>query len=255
MRDLAADISGDETDYGSGQAVTNDIPLQPFDVVIVPKTTIASISDALNAYVYDVLPMLRNISLGFNYPIGTTKIEQDTTVTNQTSDTHRPGRGSGIKVNDMRIGMFLGSVGSDSGGPERYETELVRHLAAIDKTNEYELLTLFQKGPERLVQQENFRVRALTPSARSVSTLTTLPLWDGTRTCRGVACDLCPSALFAGTLFVHARMLQHDRAPRAVSNRCTAAPDCAHPAGYRQIREDRVLYQSIFGRLCVNGTV
>jgi glycosyltransferase involved in cell wall biosynthesis len=76
----------------------------------------------------------------------------------------------------MKIGMFLGSVGSDSGGPERYETELVKHLAAIDQNNEYELLTLFQKGPERLIQQENFTARALTPGVRPVSMLTSLPL-------------------------------------------------------------------------------
>lgn len=75
----------------------------------------------------------------------------------------------------MKIGMFLGSVGSDSGGPERYETELVRNLAAIDRHNEYEVLTLFPRGPERLVAQENFRYRALTPSIRPVSMLTTLP--------------------------------------------------------------------------------
>lgn len=75
----------------------------------------------------------------------------------------------------MKIGMFLGSVGADSGGPERYETELVKHLAAIDTSNEYELLTLFPKGPERLVQQENFTAKALTPSIRPVSMLATLP--------------------------------------------------------------------------------
>ncbi|MEZ5567196.1 MAG: polysaccharide biosynthesis/export family protein [Halioglobus sp.] len=87
VRDLAADIDGDETSSGSGQAKTNDILLRPFDVIIVPKTAIASVSDALNAYVYDVLPMLRNISLGFNYQLGTTKIKQDTRVTNQTIDS------------------------------------------------------------------------------------------------------------------------------------------------------------------------
>ena len=76
----------------------------------------------------------------------------------------------------MKIGMFLGSVGSDSGGPERYETELVKHLAAIDKSNEYELLTLFQKGPERLVKQDNFSAQALSPAIRPVSMLTSLPL-------------------------------------------------------------------------------
>lgn len=87
VRDLMADIDGDETSSGSGQAKTNDILLRPFDVVIVPKTAIASVSDALNAYVYDVLPMLRNISLGFNYQLGTTKIKQDTRVTNQTVES------------------------------------------------------------------------------------------------------------------------------------------------------------------------
>ena len=76
----------------------------------------------------------------------------------------------------MKIGMFLGSVGSNSGGPERYELELVKNLAAIDQTNEYELLTLFQTGSERLADQENFSVRALAPAIRPVSMLTSLPL-------------------------------------------------------------------------------
>ncbi len=75
----------------------------------------------------------------------------------------------------MKIGMFLASVGSDSGGPERYETELVKNLAAIDKHNEYEMLTLFPKAPERLVKQENFRCEVLTPQNRTVSMLTSLP--------------------------------------------------------------------------------
>ncbi len=76
----------------------------------------------------------------------------------------------------MKIGMFLGSVGSDSGGPERYEIELVKHLAEIDKHNDYHLLTLFEKGPERLVQQENINAQVLTPGIRPVSMLTSLPL-------------------------------------------------------------------------------
>jgi len=75
----------------------------------------------------------------------------------------------------MKIGMFLGSVGSDSGGPERHEIELVKNLAAIDKRNEYNILCLFNQGPERLVQQENFSVSSLTPDMRIVSMLTSLP--------------------------------------------------------------------------------
>lgn len=75
----------------------------------------------------------------------------------------------------MKIGLFLGSVGSNSGGPERYESELVKHLAQIDKKNEYQLLCLFKDGPRRLVQQSNFKTERLGPSVRAVSMLTSLP--------------------------------------------------------------------------------
>ncbi len=77
VRDLQADISGDEA---SGLAMTNDILLRPFDVVIVPKTMISGVSDVLDAYIYDLLPMLRNSSIGFNYQIGTMRVKQDTQV-------------------------------------------------------------------------------------------------------------------------------------------------------------------------------
>lgn len=80
VRDLAADIDGDEVDGESGVVTTNDILLRPFDVVIVPKTAIAGVADVLDAYVYDLLPMLRNSSIGFNYQIGTMEVEQDTKV-------------------------------------------------------------------------------------------------------------------------------------------------------------------------------
>ena len=75
----------------------------------------------------------------------------------------------------MKIGLFLGSVGSDSGGPERYDIELVKNLAAIDQDNEYRGLCLFEKGPERLVSQDNFDYRVLKPGARVASMLTSLP--------------------------------------------------------------------------------
>ncbi len=87
VRDLEADLKGDDASDGSGVAATNDILLRPFDMVIVPKTAIAGVSDALNAYVYDVLPMLRNVSIGFNYPLGTMRIEQDTRVETIRPDT------------------------------------------------------------------------------------------------------------------------------------------------------------------------
>jgi polysaccharide biosynthesis/export protein len=80
VRNLLADIDGQETSPNSGEIITNDILLRPFDVVIVPKTAIAGVADTLNAYLYDLLPMLKNSSIGFNYQIGTMKINQDTKV-------------------------------------------------------------------------------------------------------------------------------------------------------------------------------
>jgi len=76
-----------------------------------------------------------------------------------------------------RIGLFLGSAGSNSGGPERYETELLRSIAAIDKENQYEIFCLFREGPAKIgVVQDNFRYHTLWPSFRPVSMVTSLPL-------------------------------------------------------------------------------
>lgn len=75
-----------------------------------------------------------------------------------------------------RIGLFIGSAGSNSGGPERYETELLRSIAAIDKENQYEIFCLFKSGPAKIaVVQDNFRYHTLWPSYRAVSMLTSLP--------------------------------------------------------------------------------
>lgn len=80
----------------------------------------------------------------------------------------------------MRIGLFLASAGSSSGGPERYEVELVRGLAARDTRNEYRLFCLFRGGPERIgVDAPNVRYEVLSPQVRVVSMLSSLPwkLW------------------------------------------------------------------------------
>lgn len=75
------------------------------------------------------------------------------------------------------IGLFVGSAGSASGGPERYETELLRAVAAMDKDNLYEIFCLFEGGPSTIgVVQDNFRYHTLWPSNRVVSMLTTLPV-------------------------------------------------------------------------------
>ena len=78
VRNLAADISGQASASSDNRAVTNDLVLRPFDIIIVPKTGIAKVSDALNAYLFDLFPMIRNSSIGFNYQIGTMRINQKT---------------------------------------------------------------------------------------------------------------------------------------------------------------------------------
>lgn len=80
---MAANPNSSDTGGNTSNPVTNDILLQPFDVVIVPKTTITSVKDFLDQYIYDLLPPLRNSSIGFTYlkNVGTQKIEQDTKTT------------------------------------------------------------------------------------------------------------------------------------------------------------------------------
>lgn len=46
-----------------------DILLRPFDIVIVPKTRIAEVAKAIDQYVYQILPGLRNTSMNFVYNI------------------------------------------------------------------------------------------------------------------------------------------------------------------------------------------
>lgn len=59
-RDLLADMK---------EGRTNDIYLQPSDVVIVPKTGIAEVAAFLDQYLYQILPPLRNSSFAFIYDI------------------------------------------------------------------------------------------------------------------------------------------------------------------------------------------
>src|SRR6516162_6540988 len=76
-----------------------------------------------------------------------------------------------------RIGMFLGSVGSNSGGPERYERELVRNMAALDHESAFEVICLNRAGPGRIsVAQANFAFHTLWPANRVVSMITSLPI-------------------------------------------------------------------------------
>ncbi len=74
IRDLTTDwVDGDET-IDSGGIMTSfagDFQLHPYDVVIVPKSTIAHVKDYLDQYLYDLVPALRNSSLSFVYELKT----------------------------------------------------------------------------------------------------------------------------------------------------------------------------------------
>jgi glycosyltransferase involved in cell wall biosynthesis len=76
----------------------------------------------------------------------------------------------------MKFALFLGNTGHDSGGPEVYETELVRALAKLETREEFHLLCLFPKAPEIIgVEQENFTYHLLRPQSRVISMSLTLP--------------------------------------------------------------------------------
>ena len=46
-----------------------DVALQPFDIVLLPKSDIAVLGDKLNQYLYNILPPLKNSSFGFVYDL------------------------------------------------------------------------------------------------------------------------------------------------------------------------------------------
>jgi protein involved in polysaccharide export with SLBB domain len=49
------------------RAPDQDVVLQPFDVVLLPKSDQASLADRLNQYVFNLFPPLKNSSFGFSY--------------------------------------------------------------------------------------------------------------------------------------------------------------------------------------------
>lgn len=76
----------------------------------------------------------------------------------------------------MKFALFLGNTGHDSGGPEIYETELVRALARIDKYHEFHLMCLFANAPNIIgLNQENFVYHVLRPQIRALSMTAILP--------------------------------------------------------------------------------
>ena len=77
----------------------------------------------------------------------------------------------------MRIGMFVLMAGRQAGGPETYEVELIRALAAIDRRNEYVVYcTTSAAIPAIGVKQDNVSYRVLGPGPRVLSVAAQLPV-------------------------------------------------------------------------------
>lgn len=103
----------------------------------------------------------------------------------------------------MKFALFLGNAGHDSGGPEVYETELVRAFARLDPEHEFHLMCLFPNAPDVIaVDQSNFVYHRLPPDVRAISMTATLPL-----KLSRIAPDLVHSTFMAGPLMLHRHVL------------------------------------------------
>jgi glycosyltransferase involved in cell wall biosynthesis len=83
----------------------------------------------------------------------------------------------------MRVALFFANVGRGGGGPEVYEMNLIRSLAAVDTSTDYHVFCLDHRGPLKCdVSQENIHFHVLRPRLRVLSMLATLPV--ALRQCR-----------------------------------------------------------------------
>lgn len=46
---------------------TNDLTLRPFDIILVPKTSVAKVYDFLDQYLYQLVPLSRNMNFTYFY--------------------------------------------------------------------------------------------------------------------------------------------------------------------------------------------
>jgi glycosyltransferase involved in cell wall biosynthesis len=80
----------------------------------------------------------------------------------------------------LRIGIFVTMVGRRAAGPETYEVNLVRSLAAMDRKNEYHVFCLSRMAADSFeLHQDNVKYHVLRPSIRWISIPVSLPveLW------------------------------------------------------------------------------
>lgn len=74
------------------------------------------------------------------------------------------------------VAIFPVMAGRQAGGPETYEVELIRNLAALDRETAYSVFCLSRAAADALrVANENFRFEVLRPTVRSVSMSLSLP--------------------------------------------------------------------------------
>lgn len=72
---VVADLTQDLSGKGTANAM-----IQPFDVVVVPRSTIAQVGDALDQYLYRIIRPLANSSVGFYFTRQVGTVEQRTTL-------------------------------------------------------------------------------------------------------------------------------------------------------------------------------
>ncbi len=76
----------------------------------------------------------------------------------------------------MKIGLFVVTPGRKGGGPETYETGLLRGLAAVDKSNQYFVYCTTPDAVKALnISNSNFTFRVLKPESRWLSVPFSLP--------------------------------------------------------------------------------
>lgn len=73
-------VSSDAENNQVLTAALGDIELEANDILIIPKTSITKFNDFLGQYIYDVIPMLKNSSLGLIYELNPVREIRTTTV-------------------------------------------------------------------------------------------------------------------------------------------------------------------------------
>lgn len=66
-RDLSLDLETTQT---------QDMPLEPFDVVVLPKTSVAQLAEVLEQNVFNLIPPIKNSAFSFVYGLVPTRVER-----------------------------------------------------------------------------------------------------------------------------------------------------------------------------------